>query len=70
MIFWISVWALKMQSSSTSSETWLAPASTIATASSVPTTTRSRSETSRWLLTGFRMISPLIKPTRTAPTGW
>ena len=70
MIFWISWWPRQMHSSSSSSETWLAPASTITTASSVPTTTRSRSETSRRLLVGFITTSPSISPTRTAPTGW
>ncbi len=50
---------------STASESWLAPASTITTASSVPTTTRSRSETSRWLLVGLMTTSPSIS--RRAP---
>ena len=58
----LGVAAPKMHSSSSSSETSLAPASTITIASSVPATTRSRSETSRWLLVGLMTTCAVDQP--------
>ena len=67
--FWSSLWPQVMASSMTASGRILAPASTIMIASRVPATTRSISLSSSWLVVGLATNSPLIRPTRTAPTG-
>ena len=53
----------------TDSGTMFAPASTIITASRVPATTRSRSLSASCEVVGFVTNAPLMRPTRTAPTG-
>ena len=55
--------------SMTSSDTSLAPASTIVMASIVPHTIRSRSESSICVISGLTLICPSMRPMRTAPTG-
>ena len=55
--------------SMTSSDTSLAPASTIVIASIVPHTIRSSSESSICVISGLTTICPPTRPMRTAPTG-
>ena len=70
MIFLISACPRAMAAMRSASETSLAPASTITTLSAVAARRSSRSTSSRSLLVGLTIHSPLTRPTRTAPMGW
>ena len=67
--FWISPWASSSASRIVSSGTWSPPASTIVSASLVPTTMRSSVDSASCSRVGLRTNSSSTRPTRTAPIG-
>jgi len=69
MIGWMAWWPKARAATMSSSLTSFAPHSTIRMASRVPAMRRSRSDSASWVKVGLMMNSPLIRPTRTAPTG-